>query len=159
MNNRTGFLWVIVGAVVILFSGCAGMIERGMAEASYGPSEAAKRVLVAAVDSEYKRQIVLALATRLTELGVALDVVPLADFEIAQKAKDYQAWVLVATIKAGKEDSRVRKARTAHPNDPRLFVLNTKGGAGTKGDADTTTAASGTAPETLIKPILDRLKI
>lgn len=157
MKNHSKFFWGVVGAAVIFLGGCAGLIERGMPAAAYGPADAAKRVLAAAVDSGYKRQVVKELAARLNALGVGLDVVPLAEFETAQKAKDYKAWVLIATIRAGKEDKRVSQAREAHAKDPRLIVINTKGGAGTVSGADTTTAASGTDPETLIKPVLDWL--
>lgn len=150
----------VVAIAFLLFSttACASLFEKDMAAASFGPADAAMRVLVAATDSPYKRAIIQALADGLTADGVAVDVVPLGQFDAARQAKDYKALVLVATIKAGQEDSRVVAARAALKGDSRLVILNTAGGSETKGGVDSVTAASDSPVNVVVNPALAAIK-
>lgn len=146
-----------VAVLVLSTTACASLFEQDMAAATFGPADAAKRVLVAATDSPYKRAIVKTLVDSLIADGTAVDVVPLSQFDSTHQAKDYKALVLVATIKAGQEDGRVVKARTDLSGDRRLVILNTAGGDGSKGGIDSVTAASDSPIGGIVNPALDAI--
>jgi hypothetical protein len=114
--------YIVCLASLLVFSSCvqdAKSIEKG-------DSHAARKVLIAAVQSDFKQKVVERVMEALVTDGYYVKVVGLDELEKTDTAP-YGAVLAVGNLMAARLDRRLVSFARQHPGDPKLIVFYTQG--------------------------------
>jgi hypothetical protein len=118
-------LAVTLCALAMLVPGCA----RDVKTAERGESGASRKVLIAAVESDFKRKVMDKAVETLGTKDYYFKIVGL-DQLAKEDTAPYGAIVLVGTFMAGRLDGRIMDYAANNQADPRLIVFYTQGAEG-----------------------------
>ncbi|MBN2354247.1 MAG: hypothetical protein JXD23_16885 [Spirochaetales bacterium] len=138
-----------IGCLLLVTAALGFSCVRDVQPAERGAHGAARRVLIAARESDFKRMLLDRVIALLGDKDYYFKIVGL-DAVALEDASPYGAVVLMGTFMARRLESRAVDYARAHHGDPRLIVFYTQGAETTPSDGvrtalgcDVITSASG----------------
>ncbi len=116
-----------ITCLILAFAALGASCARDVKPSERGDPGAARRVLVAARDSDFKRTLLDRTVAALGAKNYYFRIVGLDALPQEEDTSAYGAVVLVGTFMAGRLERGVVDYARAHPADPRLIVFYTQG--------------------------------